>query len=233
MQYAVDTVISLITPNSQQRYTQSKFSHKPPSRSRIMTNFTEDFYTVAVSLATGNQGREIVQRFRELNENGNLGKTIHIRALTRNATSRMSVEMANMKNVSVYAVDYTSNKSLAEAVNGCDAVFVNYIMCKDEFSINKSIIDAAVGAKVQHIIYSSTLACNKKANQTVPHWNTSYQTEQYVREVHEKSGDAFKYHFLRLGHFNENLLPGSYYPPKNGTVTIPWEPTAGVYTSSL
>jgi nucleoside-diphosphate-sugar epimerase len=106
-------------------------------------------------------------------------------------------------------------------------------MCKNEFSINKSIIDAAVGAKVKHIIYSSTIGCDKEANQTVPHWNTSHQTEQYVRMVHEKSGDAFKYHFLRLGHFNENLLPGSYFPPKNGKLTVPWEPTAGVCTSSL
>lgn len=36
-----------------------------------------------------------------------------------------------------------------------------------------------------------------------------------------------------MGHFNENLLPGSYYPQKNGKVTISWEPTAGVHTSSL
>jgi uncharacterized protein YbjT (DUF2867 family) len=70
-----------------------------------MTNFSEDVCTVAVSLATGKQGSEIVQRFQELNESGNLGKTVHIRALTRDATSRGSVAMANRKNVSVFAVD--------------------------------------------------------------------------------------------------------------------------------
>jgi hypothetical protein len=164
---------------------------------------------------------EIIRRLQELNESGKT--TFHVRAFTRDDTcSKKSVASANMKNVSVVQVDYKAPHSLIEAMQGVDAVFVNYIMCKEELTINKNIVDTAIGADVKHIIYSSTVSCDKKVNQTVPYWNTSYETEQCIAQAFKnKTGDSssLKYHFIRLAHFNENLLPGSYFPPKNGTVT--------------
>lgn len=134
-----------------------------------MTNSNDD-YTVAISVVTGTQGQEIVRRFQEINAISKTSTNIlHVRGSTRNVSSQKSVELANMPNVSVVAVDYKSPESLADAVKGVDAVFVNHVLWKEEFRINKNIVDAAVGENVKHILYSSTISCDKEAHQVVPH----------------------------------------------------------------
>ena len=92
-------------------------------------------------------------------------------------------------------------------------------------------VDAAIDAHVKHIIYSSTVACD--TNTGVGHWESSFQTESYLRKAAEQADYDLRYHSVRLSHFNENILPGSYFPPKKGKLKYLWGVDVSVATSSL
>jgi len=186
---------------------------------------------VAICAATGKQGKEVIRRFKEINESKPYGsKVFHLKALTRNASSADAIKVSKIPYTTVAETDYSS-KSLKDVLTGVDALYLNYAMVKNEADIESRIIDVALESCIQHIIYASTVGCER--DHGVPHWTSSYRTEEYLKLCHEKQGKDFKYHLVRLGHFNENILPGSYMPPKNGTITYPWGANVPVVTSSL
>ena len=201
-----------------------------------MTNI--ETLTVAICAATGKQGREVIKRFQEINENNTYeNRVFHSKALTRSRASTVAISFSKLPNVTVAETNYSSIESLKNVLGGVDAVYLNYAMVENEAEIERSVIDAAIESGVKHIIYASTVGCEK--DHGVPHWASSYKTEEYLKECHsncieKKEGcEDFKYHFVRLGHFNENILPGSYFPPKNGMITYPWRSDARCGTSSL
>ena len=196
--------------------------------------------TVAICAATGNQGKEIIKRFREINEMQiyGAGKNFYIKTLTRNASSDAALKLSqNTPNLTVIETVYSSRESLENALRGVDALFLNYALVKNEAEIEKLIIDVAIKTGVRHIIYSTVAACENDYG--VPHWESSRQTNEYLREclaAKQSEGcpdDAFRFHLVQLAHFNENILPGSYFPPKNGSITYPWRSDAQFATSSL
>jgi nucleoside-diphosphate-sugar epimerase len=200
-----------------------------------MTNIEN--ITVAICAATGNQGREVIKRFQEINEAKTFkNKVFQSKALTRSASSNAAIDLSKMPNVTVAETNYSSIESLKNVLEGVDALYLNYAMVENEAEIETSIVDAAIESGVKHIIYASTSGCGR--DHGVPHWTSSYKTEEYLKECHskcteKKEGEDFKYHFVRLGHFNENILPGSYFPPQNGKITYPWGSDIRVATSSL
>lgn len=197
-----------------------------------MKSTDHNTYKVAICAATGNQGKEVISRFNEINESESYGsKVFHLKALTRNKFSDGAKRLSKVPNVTIAATDYSS-ESLMKVFSGVDALYLNYAMVKNEAEVEKTIIDAALESGVQHIVYASNVGCEK--DHGVPHWISSYKTEEYLKERYSKDdGKDFKYHFMRLAHFNENFTPGSYFPPKNGKITYPWNADALVATSSL
>lgn len=197
--------------------------------------------TVAICAATGNQGHEIIKRFREINKEQIYGtnKGFHIKALTRNASSSDVAASLSQStpNLTVVETVYSSKKSLENALRDVDALFLNYAIVQNEAEIEKLIIDVAIESGVKHIIYAST--CETKDQHGVPHWESSRKTNEYLREclaAKQKEGwtnEDFCFHLLQLPHFNENILPGSYFPPKNGAITYPWRSNAQFATCSL
>lgn len=197
-------------------------------------------FTVAICAATGNQGLEIIKRFREINKDRIYGadKEFHIKALTRNASSDAAVNLSqSTPNLTVVETVYSSRESLENALRDVDALFLNYALVQNEAEIEKIIIDAAIDSGVKHIVYSTTAACEK--DHGVPHWESSRKTNEYLREclaAKRKEGctdEDFRFHLLQLAHFNENILPGSYFPPKNGAIAYPWRSDAQFATCSL
>jgi uncharacterized protein YbjT (DUF2867 family) len=188
----------------------------------------KDKYTIVICAATGNQGKEVINRFREINETNQYEKTFYLKALTRSASSKEAMEISS--NVSVVETNY-STESMNAIFKGVDALYLNYAMVKNEAEVESSIIDAALNAGVKHIVYASTISCEN--DHGVPHWTSSYATEEHLKKCHSESANNFLFHFVRLGHFNENMLPGSYFPPKNGKLTYPWRSDARFPTSSL
>ena len=59
----------------------------------------------------------------------------------------------------VVRTDY-SMESMSEILKGADALHLNYAMVPDEAEIEEKIVDAALEAKVKHIIYASTVSCD-------------------------------------------------------------------------
>lgn len=198
---------------------------------------TIEIITVAICAATGNQGREVLKRFQEINEAKTFeNKVFRSKALTRRASSNEAINLSKMPNVTVAETNYSSIESLKNVLKGVDALYLNYAMVENEAEIERSIIDAAIESGVKHIIYASTVGCER--DHGVPHWKSSFKTEEYLKECHsrcteKKGGDDFKYHFVRLAHFNENILPVSFFAPKNGYITYPWRTDVRCATSSL
>ena len=195
---------------------------------------TKNPTVVAICAATGNQGKEVIQRFQEMNEGQIYGANIfHCKALTRNSTSAKAENLSKLPNVTVEETDYSSAESLRNALQNSDALYLNYALVENEAEIEKLIIDVAIEVGVKHIIYASTAG---KKNQGVPHWTSSRKTDEYLEECLSKAreeGKDFTYHLVQLGHFNENILPGSYFPPKNGKISYPWRGDVQFATSSL
>lgn len=192
-------------------------------------------YKVVICAATGNQGKEVIRRFNEINKSKSYGsKVFHLTALTRKESSDGAKCLSEVPNVTIAATDY-SGKSLMNIFSGVDALYLNYAMVEIEAEVEKTIIDAALESGVQHIIYASAVGCQK--DHDVPHWVSSCKTEDYLKERYnnnkDEGKDDFKYHFMRLAHFNENFTPGSYFPPKNGKINFPWNTDSLIATSSL
>lgn len=199
-----------------------------------MSTETENTFVVAICAATGNQGKEVIQRFQEINETLSKGaKKFHCVALTRNASSEKARNIGKLPNVTVAETDYLSVESLMSVLQNADALYLNYAMVENVADIEKSIIDTAIESGVKHIVYASTAG---EKNQGVPHWKSSLMTDEYLEKClseARKHGKDFTYHLVQLAHFNENILPGSFFPPNNGKITYPWRSDAQFATSSL
>lgn len=200
---------------------------------------TTGITTVAVCCATGNQGKEVIQRFEEINETQIYGEnnSFHIKALTRNASSNAAINILSnspKSNVTLAEVEYLSHESLKLALQGADALYLNYAMIENEAEVEKTIIDAAISAGVKHIVFASHINCEK--DHGVPHWESSRKTNEYLKEcllmAQAKQEDtAFRFHLVRLAAFNENVL--SHFLPKGGKMTFPWRQDARFATASL
>lgn len=88
------------------------------------------------------------------------------------------------------------------------------VTAESEVAQGKSLIDGALQAGVKHFVYSGVERGGDDAsweNTTpIPHFQTKYQIEQYLREV-TASGDKGKgmgWTILRPTAFMENLVPG-------------------------
>mmetsp|Transcript_23488 Transcript_23488/g.27732 ORF Transcript_23488/g.27732 Transcript_23488/m.27732 type:complete len:329 (-) Transcript_23488:66-1052(-) len=200
-----------------------------------MSRKTENSIVVAICAATGNQGKEVIRRFNEINNDAQINgtKIFECRALTRNASSEEAKKLGKNPHVTVAETDYSSVESLRKVLKNVDALYLNYALVKNEAEIEKLIIDVAIESEVKHIVYASTVS---QKNHGVPHWASCSKTEQHLEEYLSKTqqdGHDFKYHLIKLAHFNENILPGSYFPPKKGKLTYPWRSNARFATSSL
>jgi len=130
--------------------------------------------TILVTGATGRQGGAVVRHL--------LRNNFSVRALSRTPGSIAAQQLAAL-GVSIVKGDMADATSLQSAMKNCKGVFSvqNYFECggDKEIQYGKNMIDAAKRNDISHFIYSSV--CNAGDSTNVPHFETKYIIEQYLR----------------------------------------------------
>ncbi|KAJ2795569.1 hypothetical protein H4R20_005837, partial [Coemansia guatemalensis] len=192
---------------------------------------------IAVIGATGLQG-------------GSVLKVLHaaggykLRALSRNPDSDSAKGLAaKYPNVEWAQADLNDTSSLRKALTGVDAVFVvTDFFQKDtlekvaagdkdaEFAQGKNVVDAAIDAGVNSVIYSSLdsmkqLSDGKYAG--ILHFEGKHKVEEYI----SSKADKIKGYFIYLGYYMENYVRFSRISPEDSQTvefTMPLKPTTKV-----
>ena len=158
--------------------------------------------------------------------------------MTRNKDSPKALALAEKYKglLTLYTVDHNDPKSMEEAFEDANALYLNGAMSKDESLVYEKILEAALqakrnGASLNHIIYSSSVECHR--DHGVPHWETSRRTEEYLRNLQttDECSDL-TVHFVRFAHCNENLL-NYFAPSKSGWMAFPWDVSVRTPTASV
>jgi len=129
---------------------------------------------VLVAGATGNQGGALS---REL-----LARGHHVRALTRSPGGERAATLREA-GAEIVPGDLEQPDSLAAAVAGVDAVFVVATPFEAgpdaETRHATNLIDAAVMARVPHVVYSSVASADRGTG--VPHFESKHAAERHLR----------------------------------------------------
>lgn len=158
---------------------------------------------VFVCGVTGNQGSATAAAL--------LSRGAIVHALARDP-SNAKYQAAAAKGIKLFPGSYEDEKSLASALNSCDAAFVNLGMSfpdpAGELKQGSAVLDAAKAAGVKHIVYSSGMGCE------APEKMEGYDPKSFMagmvrskRAIEELVRSGFPtWTILRLGHFNLNYL---------------------------
>ncbi|KAG5301946.1 NmrA family protein [Histoplasma ohiense] len=176
---------------------------------------------VAVFGATGNQGGSVAKSLL-----GNKG-SFQVRGITRNPESERSKALVDL-GAEVVKADGFNPAEMVEAFRGAWGAFVN-INSDDkiftdptaptEFDLGKIIIDSAVEAGVQHIVFSSGPACTELTGGRVQMnaMNMKNKIEKYIRSIGKFSSAAF----ICAGWYLENFLAKEVAPIFGGFPHFP------------
>lgn len=131
---------------------------------------------VVVAGATGQQGGAVAE---QLLANGHA-----VRALTRDPDKPQAKVLASL-GAEVVAADLEDRDTLDRALKGAGAVFSvqSFLEAGVEAEVRQglNLIEAAVAAELEHIVYSS--ACATDRNTGVPHLESKWKIEQNLRET--------------------------------------------------
>ncbi len=130
---------------------------------------------IAVIGATGRQGGAVVAAL--------LDRGAPVRAIVRDAGKLGDLAK---RGVDVTVADLDDGEALRRAFDGVAAVFAMTTMTgpsgtDGEIAHGRAIADAARGAGVAHLVYSSVGGAER--NTRIPHFESKWRVEQYLREV--------------------------------------------------
>lgn len=141
-----------------------------------MTQQTNAEKIILVIGATGNQGGAVA---RHLLQRGKF----KVRALVRDENKPASLAL-QQAGAELVKGDLGDRASLDRAFAGVYGVF-SVQDFKDgldtEIRQGKAVADAAKGVDIQHFVYSSVGSAER--NTGIPHFNSKFQVEKYVREI--------------------------------------------------
>ena len=148
---------------------------------------------VLVTGATGTQGGAVA---RELLERG-----FAVRALTRSPDKPAAQALAG-QGAEVVAGNYDDADSINAALDGVHGLFLLTDWWEHgvarEVEHGKRLVDAAVEAQVQHVVFTSV--ANADRGTGVPHFDSKYEIEQYLRH------SGLGYTIIRPVSFMDNWL---------------------------
>jgi uncharacterized protein YbjT (DUF2867 family) len=127
-----------------------------------------------------------------------------VHALTRNTQSPSAQYLRN-KGANIVKGDLDDSKSLEQAANGVDSIFLMGTPFEDgtegETRRGKMMADIAKENNVEHLVYSSVANADK--NTGIPHFEGKYKIEQHIRSL------GIPFTIIGPTFFMENLLgPG-------------------------
>ncbi|MEV4754275.1 NmrA/HSCARG family protein [Micromonospora sp. NPDC049559] len=131
-------------------------------------------FTVAVTGATGAQGGAAARTL--------LAAGHRVRALTRRPDSPAAVALRDL-GADVRRADFDDNASLDAALAGADALFAVTTPFGTDLATEtrqgRALVDAAVTARLGHVVL--TTAAHADRGTGVPHYESKYLVEQYLR----------------------------------------------------
>ncbi|CAG8975217.1 hypothetical protein HYALB_00004278 [Hymenoscyphus albidus] len=176
---------------------------------------------ITVYGGTGNQGGSVV---RSLLRNPH---EFSVRVISRNPSSEKSQELINL-GAQVVRADAWESQSLVQAFQGAWGAFVNmnsdeFVLSDEnspsEFDMGKNIIDSAIIAGVQHLVFSSGPSCTDLTNGKVnmKAMNMKNKVQLYAQSLH-------KFRTITpicAGWFMENFLEKAVAPIFGGFPHLP------------
>ncbi len=161
---------------------------------------------VLVTGVTGQQGGAVARAL--------ITKGHRVRGMTRNVESDAARAVATV-GADLVAGDFRDSDSLAAAVAGVDTVFAMGTPFEAgeaaEVAQGIAIVDAAVGAEIDHFVYSSVASADKSTG--IPHFDSKWQVEKHLASTELDWSVSAPVYFMENLFFAENLVAlqnGSY-----------------------
>lgn len=130
--------------------------------------------TVLVTGATGQQGGAVARSL--------IAKGVKVLAMTRNKSKGSDLQKLGAE---VVEADLSNRDSLDSVLNGVKKVF---LVCTPfesgmdaEVNQGTNMVDAAIAAGVEHLVYSSVASADK--NTKIPHFETKWKIEQHINKT--------------------------------------------------
>ena len=156
---------------------------------------------VLVTGATGTVGRDVAKL---LSKQG-----AAVRAGVRDqAKARQRFD----DDIALATFDFEDDSSFAGALDGVAKVFLLPPLLPNQVQLTSTFVDAEKRAGVRRIVKLSAIGVDNEIQFTVGKWHAA--NEQHIRE----SGLAFT--FLRPNSFMQNFI--TYFPPRDGSIYLPW-----------
>jgi uncharacterized protein YbjT (DUF2867 family) len=154
---------------------QIKFEDAAPTSSSLTA--TQTTGTIAVFGATGRQGGAVVDAL--------LDHKAPVRALVRNPQSDRAQALA-ARGVELAAIRTDDPASLAAALTAVEAFYFmtpeanNLEEVETEIRIGTALVDAAVAARVPHVVFNSVFGADRESG--VPHHDSKHSIEEHLRK---------------------------------------------------
>ena len=162
---------------------------------------------VLVTGVTGQQGGAVGRAL--------ITKGHRVRGMTRNIESDAARAVSAL-GMDLVVGDFGDSDSLAAAVAGVDAVFAMGTPFEAgeaaEIAQGVAIVDAAVGAGIDHVVYTSVASADK--NTGIPHFDSKFEVEKHLTSTELDWSIIAPVYFMENLFFGENLgaLQNGSYP---------------------
>jgi uncharacterized protein YbjT (DUF2867 family) len=157
--------------------------------------------TVLVTGATGTIGRDVAKILSE--------KGVAVRAGVRDqAKARTQFG----PDIALATFDFEDDASFPDALKGVEKIFLLPPLMPNQVAVTNAFIDETKRAGVRHIVKLSVIGADTDPPYTFGKWHAA--ADRHIRE----SGLAFT--FLRPNSFMQNFM--NYFPPRDGTIYLPW-----------
>src|SRR5438445_10739570 len=157
--------------------------------------------TVLVTGATGTIGRDVAKQLAR--------KGAAVRA---GVCDQAKARKQFGADIALATFDFEDAASFPGALKGVEKVFLLPPLMPNQVEVANAFVDAAKRGGVRHIVKLSAIGADASPPYTFGKWHAA--NEQHIRE----SGLAFT--FLRPNSFMQNFI--TYFPPRDGTIYLPW-----------
>jgi uncharacterized protein YbjT (DUF2867 family) len=156
---------------------------------------------VLVTGATGTIGRDVAKQLS--------GRGVSVRAGVRDQAKARKQFGAD---IALVPFDFENEKTFSKALEGVEKVFLLPPLLSNQLQVMNAFVEAAERAGVRHIAKLSAIGIDDQTQPTAIKGHAA--NEKHIRE----SGLGFT--FLRPNSFMQNFI--TYFPPRNGTIYLPW-----------
>ena len=157
--------------------------------------------TVLVTGATGTVGRDVAKLLSK--------KGVAVRAGVRDQAKARKQFGAD---IALATFDFEDAASFPGALKGVEKVFLLPPLMPNQVEVVNAFVDAAKRAGVRHIVKLSAIGADASPRYTFGKWHA--ENEQHIR------GSGLAFTFLRPNSFMQNFM--TYFPPRDGTIYLPW-----------